>query len=100
VQGVKKATLLKALEYCEHHLKNPDPPVKEYEKYRSDNIGAWDLAFMSAVSMEMLFDLVLAANYLDIKGLLELGCKTIANMMRSMLTRRVKAVTVLTLSLR
>jgi S-phase kinase-associated protein 1 len=69
------------MEWCDHHHKNPDPPVPEAEKYRSDNISAWDQTFMK-VDMELLFDIVLAANYMDIKGLLDLGCKTIANHMK------------------
>nr|KAJ3418559.1 hypothetical protein HK105_008165 [Polyrhizophydium stewartii] len=30
----------------------------------------------------MLFDIILAANYLDMKGLLDLGCKTVAGMIK------------------
>ncbi|KAH8742893.1 Skp1 family, dimerization domain-containing protein [Diaporthe sp. PMI_573] len=34
------------------------------------------------VDQEMLFEILLAANYMDIKALLDLGCKTVANMIK------------------
>jgi S-phase kinase-associated protein 1 len=48
---------------------------------KSDDITEWDGAFIK-VENEDLFEIILAANYLDIKPLLDLGCKTVANMIR------------------
>jgi S-phase kinase-associated protein 1 len=42
------------------------------------------------VRMSLLFDVVLAANYLDVKGLLDLGCKTIANFMKDKSPQEIK----------
>jgi len=69
-------TLEKVIEYCTHHKDNPVPPRSE-DDYSVDNIGEWDLKFIE-VEIPFLFDLVLAANYLDISSLLDLGCKAIA----------------------
>ena len=47
----------------------------------TDNIPTWDQDFLK-VDQGTLFEIILAANYLDIKGLLEVTCKTVANMMK------------------
>ena len=38
--------------------------------------------FSVQVDQGTLFELILAANYLDIKGLLDVTCKTVANMIK------------------
>ena len=38
----------------------------------------WDVAFIEGVSQDMLFSLMLAANYLDMKPLLDLCAMTVA----------------------
>merc|ERR1712183_481792 len=48
---------------------------------RTDDIDPWDQEFLK-VDQGTLFELILAANYLDIKGLLDVCCKTVANMIK------------------
>jgi S-phase kinase-associated protein 1 len=75
-------TLAKIVEYMKHHAATPST-VNDGEKdaKRTDNIVDWDLEFCN-VDQPTLFKLVLAANYMNIKSLLDLTCKTVANMIR------------------
>ena len=64
----------KVLEYCEHHrgepLPAPDADQSQDEtRKRTTDISEWDQKFIT-VDQEMLFEIILAANYLDIKSLL------------------------------
>ncbi|KAI8845937.1 putative negative regulator sulfur controller-3 [Chytriomyces cf. hyalinus JEL632] len=85
--NVNAAILKKVIEYCEHHKSDPLPAAEEDKdstdpsKRRSDDIDEWDASFIK-VENELLFEIILAANYLDIKALLDLGCKTVANMIK------------------
>ena len=77
--------LEKVVQYCKYHIENPKPVVAEADKdkdeKRTDDIIGWDLDFCK-VDQPTLFELILAANYLDIKDLLDLTCKTVANMIK------------------
>ncbi|KAJ2086303.1 E3 ubiquitin ligase complex SCF subunit scon-3 [Coemansia sp. S142-1] len=44
------------------------------------------------VDQELLFEILLAANYMDIKPLLELGCKTVANMIRNKTAQEIRTM--------
>ena len=50
----------------------------EAETLPEDEKNVWDKDFVK-VDDETLFNLILAANYLDIKSLLDLTCKTVAD---------------------
>ena len=50
----------------------------EQESLPDDEKNVWDKDFVK-VDDETLFNLILAANYLDIKALLDLTCKTVAD---------------------
>jgi hypothetical protein len=67
------ALISQVLEYCEHHRGEPLPTADEANadenRKRTTDIGEWDQKFIT-VDQEMLFEIILAANYLDIKPLL------------------------------
>ena len=89
VPNVNEVVLKKVLEWCQHHRNDPpeDPNTTNNDsmtantRRKSTDIDDWDQKFMQ-VDQEMLFEIILAANYLDIKALLDVGCKTVANMIK------------------
>ncbi|KAI9847784.1 MAG: hypothetical protein M1837_001677 [Sclerophora amabilis] len=82
IPNVNEAVLNKVVEWCKHY-KDESLPVgnEEPERKKTTDINEWDQKFMQ-VDQEMLFEIILAANYLDIKALLDVGCKTVANMIK------------------
>ncbi|KAJ7080088.1 Skp1 family, dimerization domain-containing protein [Mycena crocata] len=84
--NVTSTVLQKILEYCEHHQTEPLVPAdmdgsQDETRRRTVDISEWDEKFLD-VPQELLFEIILAANYLDIKSLLDVGCKTVANMIK------------------
>ena len=68
------------IKYIEHHANDAEPTETKDEKNTSD-ISGWDADFIK-IDQATLFELILAANYLDIKSLLDLTCKSVANMIK------------------
>lgn len=54
-------------------------PLKSFRM--EDAVSEWDAKFVD-VTQEMLFDIILAANYMDITSLLDLTCAKVACMMK------------------
>ncbi|KAG6036979.1 E3 ubiquitin ligase complex SCF subunit scon-3 [Claviceps sp. Clav32 group G5] len=83
IPNVNEAVLRKVIEWCEHHRNDPPqaPDDESDGRRRTTDIEEWDQKFMQ-VDQEMLFEIILASNYLDIKPLLDVGCKTVANMIK------------------
>ncbi|KAI8142994.1 E3 ubiquitin ligase complex SCF subunit sconC [Fennellomyces sp. T-0311] len=77
--NVTAKVLRKVIEWCDHHRN--DPITQDEQERRNTDIEEWDQKYME-VDQETLFDIILAANYLDIKPLLDVGCKTVANMIK------------------
>ncbi|KAI9864959.1 MAG: hypothetical protein M1824_004057 [Vezdaea acicularis] len=83
IPNVNEAVLKKVIEWCEYHRNDP-PTAQEDEsdsRKKTTDIDEWDQKYMQ-VDQEMLFEIILASNYLDIKALLDVGCKTVANMIK------------------
>jgi S-phase kinase-associated protein 1 len=67
----------KVVEYLKQHANDP-PEAENAEPSKIDDVMPWDADFMKLPQNE-IFKLVIASNYLLLKGLLNLSCKTIAN---------------------
>ncbi|KAI9081229.1 hypothetical protein K1719_036801 [Acacia pycnantha] len=78
VPNVTGKILAKVIEYCKKHVEAAN---SEEKKVSDEDLKTWDAEFMK-VDQVLLFDLILAANYLDIKSLLDLTCQTVADMIK------------------
>ncbi|XP_065193863.1 S-phase kinase-associated protein 1-like [Sycon ciliatum] len=81
---VNGATLRKVIEWCTHYQNENsvegEDPLDESQR-RTIYIDTWAKEFLK-VDQKILFELIEAADYLDIKGLLDAACKTVANMIK------------------
>ncbi len=82
--NVKSDILQKVIEFCQHHVGTPmadiDKPLKSNNM--SENVAdAWDAAFVDQ-PQDIIFELILAANYMDIKSLLDLTCAKVASLIK------------------
>ncbi|KAF9987289.1 hypothetical protein BGZ65_004342 [Modicella reniformis] len=83
--NVGAVELAKVIEYCEHHRN--DPTIDDDEDYDSRKkpieMDDWDKQF-TIVNKEMMFELILAANSMQVKPLLHLGCRYAADIVKRM----------------
>ena len=83
LNNVKSNILKKIKEYLDHY-QDVDP--KEIERpLASQNyqecVDAWDFEFIN-VDLDLIFEIILAANYMDIKPLLELASSKVASIIK------------------
>ncbi|XP_017108425.2 S-phase kinase-associated protein 1 [Drosophila bipectinata] len=85
--NVNSTILGKVLIWANHHQeaeKSDENGAKDEASAlvrSSDVISAWDAEFLT-MDQGTLFELILAANYLDIRELLSAACMTVANMIK------------------
>lgn len=89
LSNVTGPILEKVLDYCNHHRGDAEP-VDDDDTRRVQNFDGWDKDFCN-VDQGTLFELILAANYLDIKSLLDATCKTVADMIRNKTPEEIRA---------
>jgi len=100
--NVSSEVMKKILEWSEHHRHEP-PYNEEYEdsegsgaahmrlqNLRDFEVSEWDSKWILFGSDELLFKVLMAANYLDIRLLLNIGIKTIANMLKGKTTEEMR----------
>jgi len=81
--NVKTQILAKVLEFCKHYSEESMNEIEKPLKSANMNevVQEWYANFVD-VEQEVLFELILAANYMDIKPLLDLTCATVASMIK------------------
>jgi len=89
--NVDTQTLDKLIEYLQYHDDNPTEHT-DYEGKGLDDIGPWDLKYSDGMNNALLFKVILASNYLDIKPLLHLTCKTVAKKIKGKKPAEIKEI--------
>lgn len=87
--NVDSPTLIKVVEWMNHHY--GQPPVEERKIDDKYYIPPWDAEFFN-VDQKMLFDIIMAANYLNIEPLSDLAYKVVANMITGKSTEEIRAM--------
>ena len=80
---VNAQTLTAVLRWCDHHKNSRLPEYKDNEEIIGVSLDKWDKQFLESLDQKILYDIVLAADYLNIKPLLISGCKVLALQMKS-----------------
>ncbi|XP_058108914.1 SKP1-like protein 1A [Magnolia sinica] len=88
--------LVKVIEYCKKHAKvregGCEASSSSSDQKDNKELKGWDKQFMSGMDINLVFDLIQAANYLDISGLLDLTCQYIADHIKHMTPEEVRKV--------
>ncbi|KAG6504087.1 SKP1-like protein 1 [Zingiber officinale] len=83
--NVTSRILVKVIEYCQKHVLD-DPAKSSNDK---EELKSWDANFVK-VDQATLFELMLAANYMNIKGLLDLLCQSVADIITGKTTEEIR----------
>lgn len=77
LHSIRTVILKGIIEYLNHHNEFPSEHI-EYANKGLDEIAEWDVAFCEKMNNNVLFETILASNYLNIESLLKLTCKIVA----------------------
>mmetsp|Transcript_24924 Transcript_24924/g.25142 ORF Transcript_24924/g.25142 Transcript_24924/m.25142 type:complete len:179 (-) Transcript_24924:207-743(-) len=81
--NVKTPILAKVIEFTHHYKAEPMTEIEKPLKSANmmEIVQEWYANFVN-VEQDVLFEMILAANYMDIKPLLDLTCATVASMIK------------------
>lgn len=93
LNNVKSNILKKIKEYLEHYA-DTDPkeierplPTQNYQEC----VEQWDFDFIN-VELDLVFEIILAANYMDIKPLLELASSKVASIIKGKTPEEIRKI--------
>ncbi|KAL6925775.1 hypothetical protein ACO0SA_000376 [Hanseniaspora valbyensis] len=100
IPNVRSTILTKIIKWLEHHKRDPimafstsnnTSSTSTDDLRRTDPLDEWDKQFFT-MDQEMMYEIILASNYLNIPQLLDSGCKMIANMIRGKSAEEIRQV--------
>ena len=91
---IKYDILKKVVEYLTYYKdKTPkDIPKPMPSANLSEVIDEWDVNFINSIELDNVFDLINAANYMDISSLLDLSCAKIASLMKGKTAQEIRTM--------
>lgn len=96
IPSAKSDILKLVVDYMKHH-QGTEPAIIEKPLRSSvmkDVCNQWDADFIDSIgeNRQQLYDLILAANYMDIKSLLHLGCAKVASLIKGKPLEKIKDI--------
>jgi S-phase kinase-associated protein 1 len=91
---VKYNILKKVVEYLTYY-KDKEPaqiPKPLPSANLNEFTNEWDVNFINSIELDGIFDLINAANYMDINSLLDLACAKIASLMKGKSAQEIRAM--------
>ena len=79
--NVRGEVLQKVFDYCEHHRGAAGGAAEAERPRGEERMDEWDQEFV-AMDISLLFEVILAASYLDIADLFTVTCKAVANIIK------------------
>eukprot|EP00992_Anisonema_acinus_P000507 TRINITY_DN10181_c0_g1_i1.p1 TRINITY_DN10181_c0_g1~~TRINITY_DN10181_c0_g1_i1.p1 ORF type:complete len:186 (+),score=46.12 TRINITY_DN10181_c0_g1_i1:80-637(+) len=101
IPNVSGRTLKYVLQYIEHHWNQKAEPIEKPLKGKiEDVISEWDKKFLftdlvkdgDEKQHELLIDCIMAANFLNIKDMLDLTCACVASMIKGKSPEQIRAL--------
>eukprot|EP01001_Neometanema_parovale_P009200 NODE_5449_length_945_cov_114.830900_g5231_i0.p1 GENE.NODE_5449_length_945_cov_114.830900_g5231_i0~~NODE_5449_length_945_cov_114.830900_g5231_i0.p1 ORF type:complete len:192 (+),score=60.43 NODE_5449_length_945_cov_114.830900_g5231_i0:61-636(+) len=101
IPNVNGRTLKYVIEYIEHHCSNKAEAIEKPLKGKiEDVISEWDKKFLftdlvkdgDEKQHELLIDAIMAANFLNIKDMLDLTCACVASMIKGKSPEQIRAL--------
>jgi S-phase kinase-associated protein 1 len=82
--NINEETMREVIRFLEYLQDNPEPTITKPIMVGNihDVTETWYADFIDKENHNKVFDLIIAANYLDIKNLLDLGCAKIATLIK------------------
>lgn len=97
ISNVTGKILAMVIEYCKKHVDDSDSTDEATsenvdEDAKKEELMTWDAEFLKNIDMETIFSLILAANYLNVQGLIGLTAQNVADYIKDKTPEEVREI--------